>query len=93
MVASSPFSGYTVELKAVSYQVPSATKPGVVYTVTITDDGYACTCPDGQHRRRAGCWHISAIKAGIQPSKPRVRIQPIPPAAPSGNPAAFLYAD
>ena len=45
------------------YQVPSVTRPDVVYTVT--GDGlfvidYACTCPAGQNG--IPCWHAAAVR-------------------------------
>ena len=45
------------------YQVPSATQPDVLYTVT--GDGlfvidYACTCPAGQNG--IPCWHAAAVR-------------------------------
>ena len=51
-VIESPTASY--QLRAISYTVPSASEPGVTYTVTVTDDGTICTCTAGHYRRL--CW-------------------------------------
>ena len=81
------------QLLSVSYQVPSATEPGVTYTVTVTDAGATCTCTAGHYKR--ACWHRKAVQTGQVTSKPRVRIRPLEATvvatASAQNPAAFLW--
>ncbi len=89
-IIESPSAAY--QLVSVSYNVPSATEPGVSYTVVVTDDGLRCTCTAGHYKRL--CWHRKAVQAGQVTSKPRVRIRPLEAtvvAAPSGNPSAWLW--
>ena len=52
-----------------SWRVPSESKPGVEYTVTLVNDGtWSCTCPHYTYRRTE-CKHILKVKEGL--SAPR----------------------
>ena len=43
------------------YTVPSATRPGTVYRVTVFADGMlTCDCPDATYRRRQ-CKHCRLV--------------------------------
>ena len=45
--------------------MPSESRPGVEYTVTLSDDGtWSCTCPHYTYRR-AECKHILKVKGGL----------------------------
>jgi Fanconi anemia group M protein len=49
--------------------VPSESRPGIEYTVTLSDEGsWSCTCPHYTYRRTE-CKHILKIKEG--PSAPK----------------------
>ncbi|MEM0481556.1 MAG: helicase-related protein [Nitrososphaerota archaeon] len=45
----------------VTWTVPSQSDPSVKYTVTFSESGFTCTCPDFTYRRRE-CKHIYAVK-------------------------------
>ena len=83
------------EIRAISYNVPSATRPGVTHTVVVTDDGMTCDCEAGHYKRL--CWHRKAVQTGQVTSKPRVRIRPLEAnvvtaaPTPSGNPSAWMW--
>jgi hypothetical protein len=52
-----------------SWRVPSETKPGVEYTVTLGNDGtWSSTCPHYTYRR-AECKHILKAKEGFSAPK------------------------
>jgi Fanconi anemia group M protein len=52
-----------------NWRVPSESKPGVEYTVTLSDDGtWSCTCPHYTYRR-AECKHILKVKGGLSAPK------------------------
>jgi hypothetical protein len=76
---STPRGSYL--LKSVTYTVPSSQAGQPPYTVSVDPATKLmhCTCP-----ARRQCWHQKAVAAGMA-GKPRLRIQPIPPA-----PAPFV---
>ena len=89
----SPATSYTIRRATVD--VPSLTRPGTVYTVTLDPkDGEPvdCTCPDAT-RRRHRCKHQTEAAAG-RCGKPRLRVvlQPRRPALPVAT-VADLYGD
>jgi Fanconi anemia group M protein len=60
-----------------SWRVPSETKPGVEYTVTLSDDGsWSCTCPHYTYRR-AECKHILKVKGGLSAPKASYVVHPM----------------
>ena len=68
-------------LKAITYHVPSDSEPGLIHDVTVTDDRWSCDCKAGEFPKTRGhCWHIKSARNGLHVGKPRVRIQPVPPA-------------
>ena len=76
------------QLVSISYHVPSATEPGVIYTVTVTDDRWVCDCEASKWPKTRGCcWHLKAAKSGLYVGKPHVRARVLPP-APQPVPAA-----
>ena len=83
------------QIRSISYTVPSASEPGVTYTVTVTDDGTQCTCTAGHYKRL--CWHRKAVQTGQVTSKPRIRIRPLEASvvaaapAPAQNPSSWLW--
>ena len=86
------------QLISMSWQVPSATEAGKVYTVSVQGNRYPCTCKTEEFNKTRGrCWHVKAVIAGAITSKPRVRIRPLEAnvvaaaPAPAGNPSAWLY--
>jgi Fanconi anemia group M protein len=57
--------------------VPSETKPGVDYTVTLNDDGtWSCTCPHYTYRRNE-CEHILKVKEGLSAPKAGYVVHPM----------------
>jgi ERCC4-related helicase len=57
--------------------VPSETKPGVEYTVTLSDDGtWSCTCPHYTYRR-AECKHVLKVKEGLSAPKAGYVVHPM----------------
>jgi hypothetical protein len=65
------------------YTIPSATKPGTYYTVTLFADGDTrCDCPDATDRRRQ-CKHQRQVLAGAIPAA----------ATPAPAPTASVSAD
>ncbi|MGI8552837.1 MAG: SWIM zinc finger family protein [Dehalococcoidia bacterium] len=70
MNPTTPAPVYSV--RSISYPVPSATSPGVVYTVSQELSGkLRCECKAAQVGRYA-CWHVKTVKAGMV--KPHVRL-------------------
>jgi Fanconi anemia group M protein len=60
-----------------SWRVPSETKPGVEYTVTLGDDGsWSCTCPHYTYRR-VECKHILKVKEGLSAPGPSYVVHPM----------------
>jgi ERCC4-related helicase len=60
-----------------SWLVPSESKPGVEYTVTLGADGtWTCTCPHYTYRR-AECKHILKVKEGLSAPKASYVIHPM----------------
>jgi Fanconi anemia group M protein len=57
--------------------VPSESKPGVEYTVTLSDDGtWSCTCPHYTYRR-VECKHILKVKEGFSAPKASYVVHPM----------------
>jgi Fanconi anemia group M protein len=60
-----------------SWQVPSESRPGVEYTVTLGDEGtWSCTCPHFTYRR-AECKHILKVKEGLSGPKASYVVHPM----------------
>jgi hypothetical protein len=61
-----------------TYTVPSATTPGITYTVTADESGVlTCNCRAGTYPKTRGrCWHLKAVHSGA------IRPNPVPVAAP-----------
>src|SRR5829696_5270401 len=67
------------------YAVRSASRPGVVHTVTVDAAGaYGCTCEAGQHERV--CWHQAAAYIAKVEHAGGGRV--VAPAVPSGSAAS-----
>jgi hypothetical protein len=75
-----------VYVKSITWSVPSATRPGVVHTVSESpvDGVLSCTC-----EARKQCWHQKAVIARLR-IKMRVRVQ-VRPAKP--QPVALRVAE
>jgi Fanconi anemia group M protein len=60
-----------------SWRVPSESKPGVEYTVTLSDDGtWSCTCPHYTYKR-AECKHILKVKKGLSAPEASYVVHPL----------------
>jgi Fanconi anemia group M protein len=60
-----------------SWWVPSESKPGVEYTVTLSDDGtWSCTCPHYTYRR-AECKHILRVREELSAPEPNYVVHPM----------------
>jgi Fanconi anemia group M protein len=60
-----------------SWRVPSESKQGVEYTVTLSDDGsWSCTCPHYTYRR-VECKHILKVKEGLSAPGPSYVVHPM----------------
>jgi hypothetical protein len=62
-------------IKAITFQAPSASTPGVYYTVTVnplTRRPQSCTCP-----ARVRCWHQKLIMTGAHNIKPKITYGPV----------------
>jgi Fanconi anemia group M protein len=60
-----------------SWRVPSESRPGVEYTVTLSDDGtWTCTCPHYTYRRME-CKHILKVKEGLSAPKASYVVHPM----------------
>lgn len=71
MQAATPTRSYT----AIRWTVPSATTPGVVYTVSAgsPSDTLSCDCEASNYPKTRGrCWHLKAVATGLA-GKPRCR--------------------
>ncbi len=79
------------QIRSISYEIPSATEPGVTYTVTVADDGSTCTCTAGHYKRL--CWHRKAVQTGQVATKPRVRIRPLQAAVAAPAPREATWRD
>jgi hypothetical protein len=67
-------------IRLVSWTVPSASEPGITYTVSAPspDDPLSCDCKASEHPKTRGrCWHIKAVHSGMA-GKPRVRVSVTP---------------
>jgi hypothetical protein len=57
--------------------VPSESRPGVKYTVTLNDDGtWSCTCPHYTYRR-AECKHILKVREALSAPKAGYVVHPM----------------
>ena len=57
--------------------MPSESRPGVEYTVTLGEDGtWSCTCPHYTYRR-AECKHIMKVKGGLPAPEPGYFVHPM----------------
>jgi len=57
--------------------VPSESRPGIEYTVTLGNDGtWSCTCPHYTYRR-AECKHILKVKEGFMAPGPSYVVHPM----------------
>jgi Fanconi anemia group M protein len=60
-----------------SWRVPSESRPGVEYTVTLSDDGtWTCTCPHYTYRR-VECKHILKVKEELSAPKASYVVHPM----------------
>jgi Fanconi anemia group M protein len=60
-----------------SWRVPSESKPGIEYTVTLSDDGtWSCTCPHYTYRR-AECKHILKVREELSAPGPNYVVHPM----------------
>jgi ERCC4-related helicase len=60
-----------------SWRVPSESRPGVEYTVTLSDDGtWTCTCPHYTYRR-VECKHILKVKEELSAPRPGYVVHPM----------------
>ena len=60
-----------------SWRVPSETKPGVEYTVTLNDDGtWSCTCPHYTYRRTE-CKHILKVREELPAPRASYVVHPM----------------
>jgi Fanconi anemia group M protein len=60
-----------------SWLVPSESRPGVEYTITLSDDGsWSCTCPHYTYRR-AECKHVLKVKEGLSAPGPSYVVHPM----------------
>jgi Fanconi anemia group M protein len=60
-----------------SWRVPSESKPGVEYTVTLGDDGsWSCTCPHYTYRHTE-CKHILKVKERLSAPGPSYVVHPM----------------
>ena len=75
VAASSPVTPY--EIRAITYNVPSASEPGAVHTVAVTRLGWVCDCRDFHYRgHQRPCKHVRAAREG-RAGKPVVRVRPL----------------
>jgi ERCC4-related helicase len=60
-----------------SWRVPSESKPGVEYTVTLGEDGtWSCTCPHYTYRR-AECKHVLRVREELSAPKASYVVHPM----------------
>jgi Fanconi anemia group M protein len=60
-----------------SWRVPSQSRPGVEYTVSVDDGGvWSCTCPHYTYRRSI-CKHIVMVQTELSAPKPRYVVHPM----------------
>ena len=78
MQTQTPTRKHTTVLGPQRWTVPSATTPGVVYTVTADPQTteLRCDCPNGQ-AGKCQCWHLKAVRTGLA-GRPRVRVSQRP---------------
>jgi hypothetical protein len=64
------------QIHRIAWTVPSATEPGIVYTISADspEDVLRCSCrAEDYPKTRGRCWHVKAVHAGLA-GKPRVRV-------------------
>jgi len=60
-----------------SWSVPSQSRPGVEYTVSVDDGGvWSCTCPHYTYRRSI-CKHIVMVQTELSTPKPKYVVHPM----------------
>jgi Fanconi anemia group M protein len=60
-----------------SWRVPSQSRPGVEYTVSVDDGGvWSCTCPHYTYRRSI-CKHIVMVQTELSVPKPKYVVHPM----------------
>jgi len=60
-----------------SWRIPSQSRPGVEYTVSVDDGGvWSCTCPHYTYRRSI-CKHIVMVQTELSAPKPRYVVHPM----------------
>jgi Fanconi anemia group M protein len=60
-----------------SWRVPSESKPGIEYMVTLSDDGtWSCTCPHYTYKR-AECKHILRVREELSAPGPNYVVHPM----------------
>jgi hypothetical protein len=60
-----------------SWSVPSQSRPGVEYTVSVDDGGmWSCTCPHYTYRHTI-CKHIVMVQTELSAPKPKYVVHPI----------------
>jgi hypothetical protein len=75
------------QIRSIRYRIESASVPGQVYEVTVTEDGWSCSCKASEFTKTRGkCWHLRAAQAGELPGKPRVRVGVAPSPTPFVRP-------
>jgi hypothetical protein len=70
-------------IRAITYEVPSATREGVKHVVTedVETGERSCSCEASDHAKTSGkCWHLRAVASGL--IRPRVRVSQRPAPAP-----------
>jgi uncharacterized Zn finger protein len=60
-----------------SWRVPSQSRPGVEYTVSVDDGGvWSCTCPHYTYRHTI-CKHIVMVQTELSTPKPKYVVHPM----------------
>jgi superfamily II DNA or RNA helicase len=60
-----------------SWRVPSQSRPGVEYTVSVDDGGvWSCTCPHYTYRHTI-CKHIVMVQTELSAPKPKYVVHPM----------------
>jgi uncharacterized Zn finger protein len=59
------------------WRVPSQSRPGVEYTVSVDDGGvWSCTCPHYTYRHTI-CKHIVMVQTELSTPKPKYVVHPM----------------
>ena len=70
-------SSEAYQIQAIAYTAESASVPGLVYTVTVDDGGWHCSCKASEYTKTRGkCWHLLAAQNGDL-GKPKLRVRPL----------------